>query len=78
MPQNDDEDLTERVYDALSDDSSDTPEGGQRVVRCPFTGRRVIATCPDGSTVSSREIYELLRDGDPVNLVYLDGDTNRS
>jgi hypothetical protein len=71
VPQND-EDLTEDLDDAPSEETIDTPAGRKRVVRCPFTGRRVIATCPDGSMVSSREMYALLRDGDPVDLVYLD------
>ena len=66
MPQHN-EDLTEEIDDAAEEGLLD----GRRVVRCPFTGRRVIATCPDGSTVSSREMYVLLRDGDPVDLVYL-------
>lgn len=76
MPQSDG-DLTEEVDDATSEESLDTHDG-RRVARCPFTGRRVIATCPDGSPVSSREMYVLLRDGDPVDLVYLDGDTDPS
>lgn len=66
-----DEDLNGRVADTPSEESPDTLDG-RRVVRCPFTGRRVIATYPDGSAVSSREMYALLRDGDPVDLIYLD------
>ena len=75
MPRND-EDLTEEVDDAPPEEMLDTPDGRKRVIRCPFTGRRVIATCPDGSMVSSREMYVLLRDGDPVDLVYLDAETS--
>jgi len=74
VPRND-EDLTEEIDDATSEELLDTHDG-RRVVRCPFTGRRVIATCPDGSMVSSREMYVLLRDGDPVDLVYLDAETS--
>ena len=75
MPQND-EGLTEGVDDARSEEPHETLDR-RRVVRCPFTGRRVIATCPDGTTVSSREMYVLLRDGDPVDLFYLDVDRPR-
>jgi hypothetical protein len=75
VPRND-EDLTEEVDDAPPEEMLDTPDGRKRVIRCPFTGRRVIATCPDGSMVSSREMYVLLRDGDPVDLVYLDAETS--
>lgn len=74
MPQHD-ECVTEEVDDAPPEETLDTPAGQKRVVRCPFTGRRVIATCPDGSMVSSREMYVLLRDGDPVDLVYLDDES---
>jgi hypothetical protein len=73
VPQNN-EDSIGQVDEAPFEELPRTPDGSQRVVRCPFTGRRVIATCPDGSTVSSREMYVLLRDGDPVDLIYLDGD----
>ena len=89
MPQ-DDEGSIEETDDATSEESLDTHDAPptasrarrepatRRAVRCPFTGRRVIATCSDGSTVSSRAMYVLLRDGDPVDLVYLEGDTDPS
>lgn len=73
VPQRD-EDSPRDPDDAPSEEILDTPAGRKRVVRCPFTGRRVIATCPDGSMVSSREMYVLLRDGDPLDLVYLDAE----
>lgn len=74
MPQQHQEGSIEDFDDASPEEMLDTPAGRKRVVRCPFTGRRVIATCPDGSMVSSREMYVLLRDGDPVDLFYLDVD----
>ncbi len=73
MPQNYEDPLAD-FDDAPPEETLDTPSGRKRVVRCPFTGRRVIATCPDGSMVSSREMYVLLRDGDPLDLVYLDAE----
>ncbi len=62
MPQND-ESLTEDFEDDVpSEEAPDAPDGWQRVVRCPITGRRVVAARPGQRKVTSEEIYALLRD----------------
>jgi hypothetical protein len=38
-----------------------TPEGWQRVVRSPITGRSVVAARPGERMITSEEIYELIR-----------------
>jgi hypothetical protein len=38
-----------------------TPEGWQRVVRCPITGHSYVAARPGERMITSEEIYELLR-----------------
>ena len=63
MSQND-EDSTKEVDAAPSEESPDTPDGWQRVVRCPITGRRVVAALPGQRKITSEEIYALLQEGD--------------
>ena len=38
-----------------------TPDGWQRVVRSPITGRSVVAARPGERMITSEEIYELIR-----------------
>ena len=38
-----------------------TPEGWQRVVRCPLTGRSYVAARPGERMITSEEVYELIR-----------------
>jgi hypothetical protein len=73
VPQNDEEvdamprsdvDSREGADDAPSEESLDTPDGWQREVRCPITGRRVVASRPGQRKISSEEVYALLGEGD--------------
>ena len=59
MPQND-EGLIEGADDVPSEETPDTPDGWQRVIRCPITGRRVVASRPGQRKVTSEEVYALL------------------
>jgi hypothetical protein len=63
MPQKDDE-LTGGADDVQSAESPETPDGWQRVVRCPITGRRVIAARPGQRKITSEEVYALLGEED--------------
>jgi hypothetical protein len=63
VPQND-EDLREGVDAVPSEGSRDTPDGWQREIRCPITGRRVVASRPGERKITSEEIYALLRGED--------------
>jgi hypothetical protein len=47
-----------------SAESPETPDGWQRVVRCPITGRRVIAARPGQRKITSEEVYALLGEED--------------
>jgi hypothetical protein len=63
VPQND-EDSSGEVDDAQPKESPDTLDGWQRVVRCPITGRRVVASRPGQRKITSEEIYALLGEED--------------
>ena len=62
MPQND-EDLRKEADDTPSDEPPDTPDGWQRVVRCPITGRRVVASRPGQRKITSEEVRAILGEG---------------
>jgi hypothetical protein len=47
-------------------ESSGTPEGWQREVRCPISGRWVVASRPGERKVTSEEIYRMLREEEDI------------
>jgi len=57
-----DEELADETQDEQSGEMPGVPEGWQRVVRCPTTGRRFVARRPGERMVTSEEIYKILED----------------
>jgi len=65
VPQNDDS-LNEGSGEAPADEMPGVPAGWQRVVRCPITGRRVVAARPGQRPITSEEVYALLEEEDEL------------
>ena len=63
MPQND-EDSRVVADDVPAEAEPAIPEGWQRVIRSPITGRRVVASRPGQCKITSEEVRALLGEGD--------------
>jgi hypothetical protein len=61
-----DKSLTGEVQDNLPAEASSAPDGWQREVRSPITGRWVVASRPGERKVTSEEIYRLLREDEEL------------
>ena len=57
--------LNEEVRDGPTGTPSVSPDGWQREVVCPITGKHVVAGRPGSRMVTSEEIYKILREDFP-------------
>lgn len=66
MSQNDEGPLDDSIdgADVPAGELRNTPDGWQREVRCPITGRRVVASRPGQRRITSEEVRALLGEGD--------------
>ena len=53
---------TEEIRESLPVETSSAPDEWQREVRCPITGRRVVAHRPGERMITSEEIYRMIRE----------------